>query len=81
MGEWALFVKYTKQFIKELGLDKKAYSGHSYRIGGATSGAAAGFTSHELKILGRWNSEAYLGYIRTPEHALFNFAKRMANKK
>ena len=67
----------TKQLIKELGLNPDAYSGHSYRSGSATTAAAAGFTPWEIKILGRWNSEAYHRYIRTPVAIIADFARRM----
>ena len=76
----AAFVKSTKDFIKAIGLDSGVYSGHSYRIGGATSGSEAGLSPLELKLLGRWNSDAYEGYIRTPVNTLFSFAKRMVSK-
>lgn len=72
------FVRETKKLVAILGLDSSQYSGHSYRIGGATSAALAGFSPIELKLLGRWTSEAYEGYIRTPASILFGFSKRMA---
>ena len=72
------FVKRTKELVEMLGLDKNEYSGHSFRVGAATSGAAAGFSPQDLKILGRWSSDAYLGYIRTPIDKLFGFATRLA---
>ena len=73
----AAFVKETKRLVQAVGLDSSKYSGHSYRSGGATSGALAGFSALELKLLGRWNSDAYEGYIRTPAQILLGFAKRM----
>lgn len=76
----AAFVKRTKEFIKSIGLDSRVYSGHSYRIGAATSGSEAGLSPLELKLLGRWSSDAYQGYVRTPVHTLFSFARRMAEK-
>ena len=39
---------------------------HSFRIGAATWAAAKGFTDTQIRQLGRWKSNAFLNYIRTP---------------
>lgn len=38
--------------------------GHSFRIGGATLLAAAGVPEHVIKLAGRWQSNAFLVYVR-----------------
>jgi hypothetical protein len=38
--------------------------GHSFRIGGATLLAAAGYPDHIIKLAGRWQSDAFLVYVR-----------------
>ena len=43
-----------------------SYSGHSFRIGAATTATARGVPDHLIKTLGLWSSDAYQIYIRTP---------------
>jgi hypothetical protein len=59
----SLFVKHTRTYMSLIGLDPKQFSGHSYRSGGATSAAAAGLSDWEVKLLGRWTSDAYTNGI------------------
>jgi hypothetical protein len=73
----AAFVKETKRLLILIGLDCSQYSGHSYRIGAATSAALAGVSPYEIQLLGRWSSQAYQGYLRTPNDILMGFSKRM----
>ena len=61
------FVAGVRKALSSSGLDSSTYSGHSFRIGAATS-AAAGIPDHLIKTLGRWESSAYQLYIRTPRH-------------
>ena len=62
----AIFVKKTKDVLHYLGFDRRFYSSHSFRAGGATSAAMSGLKDWELKILGRWKSNCYQCYIRPP---------------
>ena len=54
------------------------YSGHSFRRGGATDAATAGLMDWELKLFGRWSSDAYQQYIQTRTSVMVNFANRIA---
>ena len=59
--------KYTralKDCLKAAGYDDSRYHTHSWRIGGATVARAMGFTDGEIKILGRWKSQAFMVYTR-----------------
>ena len=59
------FVAGVRRALAAANLDPRPskYSGHSFRIGAATSAAAAGIPDHLIKTLGRWESSAYLTYI------------------
>ena len=63
-------VRELRRILKDIGIDHTAYAGHSFRIGAATSAARAGIPAHTIKMLGRWESDAYTLYIRTPRETL-----------
>jgi len=48
--------------IKYCGLDSATYKGHSFRIIAASHAAASGYT--QIRLLGRWQSDAFKRYIR-----------------
>ena len=64
------FVRQVKEVVTEAGLDAQLYSGHSFRIGAATSAARAGIQDSTIQALGRWSSAAFLVYVRTPRGQL-----------
>ena len=74
----SLFIRQTRFALSLINLPAEEYSGHSFRSGGATTAAAAGLADWEIKVLGRWSSEAYQRYIRTPLSVLVGMARRMA---
>ena len=69
------FVRLVKMALSAANIDASAYSGHSFRIGAASAAAAAGVPAYFIKALGRWESEAYHVYIRTPREALASVAQ------
>lgn len=72
------FVRMVKKTLHLTNVDHFAYSGHSFRIGAASSAAAAGVPAYFIKMLGRWESEAYHLYIRTPRASLASVTQLLA---
>ena len=75
----------TKHFIADLrrvlaaaGLPQDDYAGHSFRIGAATSAALAGVEDSAIQLLGRWQSSAFLRYVRTPQARLAAVSRTLA---
>jgi hypothetical protein len=73
-----MFVASTKLLLALLGYDPNKYSGHSFRAGAATTGADKGFDDWQLKMLGRWASNAYNIYLRNPK-VVASFATVLAS--
>jgi hypothetical protein len=59
----AFFIGKVKSLLLLIGLDPSKYSGHSLRKGAAVSAAMAGISKEDIKILGRWRSDAVDIYI------------------
>ncbi len=72
----AQFVSGVRRTLTFAGLDASKYSGHSFRIGAATS---AGIEDSVIKALGRWSSAAFLLYIRTPRQHLAQVTASIAS--
>ena len=53
-----------RQLLIMEGLDSSDYSTHSFRIGRTTDLAMDGIPAHQIKLIGRWASDAYKKYIR-----------------
>lgn len=65
-----LFVTYLRDLLGRLGYKETDYCGHSFRIGAATTAAAAGIEDHLIQTLGRWNSSCYMRYIRVSRNVV-----------
>ena len=64
--------------LRSSGVEASKYSGHSFRIGAATTAASAGIEDSLIKTLGRWESAAYLLYIRVPRDRLTAVSRRLS---
>ena len=67
------FVMAVKEALDAAGVEAGQYSGHSFRIGAATTAAARGLEDSTVRTLGRWKSLAYLEYIRIPHAQLAGY--------
>lgn len=74
--EW--FVQRLRAILAAVGLPQSSYAGHSFRIGAATTAALAGLEDSIIQKMGRWNSSAYLTYIRTPKDQLAATTRTLA---
>ena len=61
------------------GFNASNYAGHSYRIGAATTAAEANLPSWVIKTMGRWSSDCYERYIKTPVSTLSGVSAMLAN--
>ena len=73
------FVEGVRRKLTEIGLDSSRYAGHSFRIGAATTAASVGLEDSVIRALGRWNSSAFLVYVRTPRAQLAEFSRSLAS--
>lgn len=53
-----------------IGIRQDIYSGHSFRIGAATTAAQHGIPDATIQLLGRWESTAYLLYVKIDRNKL-----------
>lgn len=75
------FVLAVREALAAAGVDTSKYSGHSFRIGAATTAAERGVQDSLIKTMGRWESSAYLLYIRTPKDTLCSVAKTLLSDR
>ena len=72
------FVARVREALKVTETQVACYSGHSFRSGAATTAARAGLTEATIKLLGRWESCAYLLYVKTPRDQLASLSQLLA---
>ena len=73
----ASLTKELRSSLQGCGLPADQYFTHSFQIGAATTAASAGVPSWLIKVLGRWSSDCYEHYIRTPQKTLLAIPKKL----
>ena len=58
------FALQLSEAIRLCGLDPARYKGHSFRIGAASYAAGQGMSDSQIRIMGRWRSNAFHKYVR-----------------
>lgn len=71
------FTSRIREALQAMGSPEGNFSGHSFRIGVATAAANAGIEDSVIRSMGRWNSAAFLVYIRTPRENLATFSRTL----
>ena len=69
----AKFVEAIRQGLPAANLPALQFSGHSFRIGAATTATMVGLQNSAIQMLGRWRSDCYQLYIirSSPQHFIF----------
>ena len=67
-----------RQLLSQAGLCPSHFASHSFRIGAATIAAAVGLAPALIKMLGRWNSNAYMAYIRCPQSVIATIPQQLS---
>ena len=68
-------MKYLRIALGEARYLADKFAGHSFQIGATTTAGRCGIQESLIKTLGRWESAAYLCYMRTSLEALQSVAK------
>ena len=70
----------VNQALQSAGKDPAPYSGHSFRIGAASTAAERGVEDSLIKILGCWQSSAYQRCVKIPRKHLAVVSKILASE-
>ena len=70
-------VEILRAALDDLGLPQEQFAGRSFRIGAATTAAQVGLEDSVIRMLGRWNSRAFLRYIRASRDSLAKATARL----
>ena len=73
-----LLVQLLRSTLSQAGINWARFSGHSFRIGAATTAMARGVSESTVQTLGRWASDSFKRYIRIPRQELAEVSKQMS---
>ena len=74
------FVTSVWEALIAAGIDAKKFAGHSFQLRAATTAAKKGISAERIQILGRWESSAYLLYIRLSRKELSSVSKLLSTR-
>ena len=72
-----LLTSWLRQIVASAGFPGN-FSSHSFQIGAVTVAARWGIPDHLIQALGRWTSNAYQLYIRTPAEVLAGLSSQLS---
>ena len=72
------FIDVVRSALDAAGFNKDKCCSHSFRIGAVSAAAARGVEDCVIKTLGRWESLAYLQYVRLPREQLAGISGLLA---
>ena len=70
---------HLRYLLTAAGYNADTYGSHSFRIGAATTAAAADLPTWQIQALGRWTSTCYTRYIRTPSSVFATATQKIAS--
>ena len=70
-------VSSLRDTLSAAGVEYHRFSGHSFRIGAATTAAAKGVEDSTIQTLGRWRSDSFKRYIRMPKSELASYSSKL----
>ena len=68
-------VNLLRDAARHIGLPYNSLKGHRFRIGVASTAAAAGLPDWLIKVVGRWSSDCYQIYIHTSDDVIVRYTE------
>jgi len=72
------FLKMLHIVLSRIGTPTQGHTGHSFRTGAGTQAAAVHIPDHLIKTMGRWSSDCYQLYIKTPSKLIKEAQRKLA---